>query len=955
MPSDLAIFGLGIEFDESGARRADERLGKLEKTLDRLADATDAMNAHLKKGDGLAKLGDASDQAGRKLANLASVAKSVGAGLSVGLTAPLTAFGVASVRAATQMDSLTRGLTAVSGSSAEAERQLARLREVAKLPGLGFKEAIQGSINLQAAGLSAQTAERALGAFGNALATVGKGKSELDGVILALGQIQSKGKISAEEINQIAERVPQIRKAMIAAFGTADTEIIGKAKVTSEKFINAIITELEKLPKATGGAQNSFENLSDAYEQSMAKMGNASLRILVPALDKAVPLVENLSNKFAGLSPEAQTATVYIAGAAAAMGPLSYAAGGAVQAMTGLAAGVRTVTVAINGGGGLLAVLGTVNPALAVVGGAVVAGGVLWIEYSRRVAEASATIEQAARRARGSVELLNGEKNTVATLGDGTSVNILPGRDMSITLPKGPRVGYGDKLGFSPINPAGTQTNTPSSRSLLSGGTGSKSGVARAKTEAEQLREQLAGVRKEITWLSNPQSQEFILTRQLFLARTRADELLKALKGIRDFPQRVEVEGGLVTGYRPDLNNIPTPASVLAARQPLPTPPAPGLLLSERQAIRNAEFDRDRERIQTRILTGTISEAQARREVLALEREHGAALISILQAKKLNAGADAEALASLDAQIERAKQLGIELGTRQAISVGLRDGLKDSTTINKEFGKDLQNSVRQGIYTGITQGGKAGLSALLDGLAGTFATAATERLTTFLFDKNGLFKTPGINPNEDKKTASGTAVGKAAGALGIGGSDPVGVHVASIDAKNTTIISLLMAIERNTATGTALMQAAEQRAINAAQVQPSWGSILGGIALTFAGNLAGGLAGGLLNRGSGGRAANLAKYYGSNYSVGYGGARAEGGPVMPGTGYLVGERGPELFVPPAPGRIVSNDKLQTTNNKTVNVSVTMHITTKNAESFRNSELQVARRLADAVQAAQRTY
>lgn len=36
----------------------------------------------------------------------------------------------------------------------------------------------------------------------------------------------------------------------------------------------------------------------------------------------------------------------------------------------------------------------------------------------------------------------------------------------------------------------------------------------------------------------------------------------------------------------------------------------------------------------------------------------------------------------------------------------------------------------------------------------------------------------------------------------------------------------------------------------------------------------------------------------------FGGARAEGGPVMPGRMYLVGERGPELFLPEAAGRIV---------------------------------------------------
>src|SRR5690606_22853320 len=44
----------------------------------------------------------------------------------------------------------------------------------------------------------------------------------------------------------------------------------------------------------------------------------------------------------------------------------------------------------------------------------------------------------------------------------------------------------------------------------------------------------------------------------------------------------------------------------------------------------------------------------------------------------------------------------------------------------------------------------------------------------------------------------------------------------------------------------------------------------------------------------------LGKFFGSLAGL-IGGARAEGGPVSPGKVFLVGERGPELFVPPTRG------------------------------------------------------
>lgn len=49
----------------------------------------------------------------------------------------------------------------------------------------------------------------------------------------------------------------------------------------------------------------------------------------------------------------------------------------------------------------------------------------------------------------------------------------------------------------------------------------------------------------------------------------------------------------------------------------------------------------------------------------------------------------------------------------------------------------------------------------------------------------------------------------------------------------------------------------------------------------------------------------------------FGGARAEGGPVMGGRAYLVGERGPELFMPGASGQVVPNGGMGVTINQTI--------------------------------------
>jgi len=67
--------------------------------------------------------------------------------------------------------------------------------------------------------------------------------------------------------------------------------------------------------------------------------------------------------------------------------------------------------------------------------------------------------------------------------------------------------------------------------------------------------------------------------------------------------------------------------------------------------------------------------------------------------------------------------------------------------------------------------------------------------------------------------------------------------------------------------------------------------------------------------------------------------RATGGPVAPGRGYLVGERGPELFVPTAAGRI---ETLAPAAAREVRVSITINAgRSEPAAALRQSSRQVA--------------
>ena len=280
-------------------------------------------------------------EAGQQIASL-------GKSLTTSITLPILGLGAAAVKSYADIQSLQKGLEAVMGSANGASREFDKLKEVAKLPGLGLKEAAQGSVALQSAGFSANQARKSLMAFGNALATVGKGANEMNMVILALTQLQNKTSGYGQDLRQLTEQLPQLRGALTAAFGTSDSEAISKSGKTGAEVVKMLTKEFEKLPKVTGGIKNAFENLGDAMQTSLARIGKIiDKNIDVSGLiDRITGFVDKIVTAFENLDPAFQTAILGVAAFAAAIGPLLVVVGSFMALLPTLTAGVGALSVA---------------------------------------------------------------------------------------------------------------------------------------------------------------------------------------------------------------------------------------------------------------------------------------------------------------------------------------------------------------------------------------------------------------------------------------------------------------------------------------------------------------------------------------------------------------------------------------------------------------------------------
>lgn len=271
---------------------------------------------------------------GRELRTLGREgAAAVGRGLSVGVTLPIIALATASVKAAADMQSLRLSLIAISSSASEADTQLSRLKEIGKLPGIGFEEAVRGSIRLQAVGVSAKQAERELIAFSNAISLAGGGREDLEAVVINLQQIRSAGKLTGDELRETAQRIPQIRAMIKEAFGTASTEELSKMGVTAEEVISVIVQGSERLPKAAHTIKTSFDNLGQDVKVSLGKVGESLLPVVSRVVDFLAPAVVKMADSFASASPGMQNFILISAGIAAALGPVTLAIIGVVTAI----------------------------------------------------------------------------------------------------------------------------------------------------------------------------------------------------------------------------------------------------------------------------------------------------------------------------------------------------------------------------------------------------------------------------------------------------------------------------------------------------------------------------------------------------------------------------------------------------------------------------------------------
>lgn len=194
------------------------------------------------------------------------------------------------------------------GSAEEVDKMLKHLFKTAAETPFEFADVTTAARKFLAFGFTAKETTSYLDSVGNAIAGIGGGNDEIQRMIIALGQMQAKGRVMGQELLQITELgIPayQILKEELN-LTTEQVRRIGLEGIGADKAITALMRGMDK--RFAGAAQKQAKTLAgqwstfkDVFRQTMGVITKPLFDILrknvLPAFNRLMPEIQKQAPK----------------------------------------------------------------------------------------------------------------------------------------------------------------------------------------------------------------------------------------------------------------------------------------------------------------------------------------------------------------------------------------------------------------------------------------------------------------------------------------------------------------------------------------------------------------------------------------------------------------------------------------------------------------------------------
>ena len=209
-------------------------------------------------------------------------------------------FGKAVLDTSLKIGELNRSIIFSSGSASEAKKNMDFLRQTVDSLGLDLESSTSGFKTFTAStigtSIQGEKARKVFLAVSKASSVMGLSAEQSKGTFIALGQMISKGKVSAEELRQqLAERLPGSVNIAARALGVTTGELdkmLKKGEVLADDFLPKFATELEKTFGAGAkGASNSLRANLNRINNSFTDLKIAIGTKVLPVLNEFLKTV----------------------------------------------------------------------------------------------------------------------------------------------------------------------------------------------------------------------------------------------------------------------------------------------------------------------------------------------------------------------------------------------------------------------------------------------------------------------------------------------------------------------------------------------------------------------------------------------------------------------------------------------------------------------------------------
>jgi tape measure domain-containing protein len=172
-----------------------------------------------------------------------------------------------------QLQQTNIAFTTMLGSSQKATQMLNELKDFAAKTPFEFPDLLTATTRLKAMGFATEKVIPTLRAIGDAAAGLGASRETINRLVLALGQMNAKGKVSGEEIRQLAEAGVPALDILAKGFGVTTGEMsnfIKKGVVPADKALNVLVSGLEeRFPNMMKTMENTWQGVTSTIKDNV--------------------------------------------------------------------------------------------------------------------------------------------------------------------------------------------------------------------------------------------------------------------------------------------------------------------------------------------------------------------------------------------------------------------------------------------------------------------------------------------------------------------------------------------------------------------------------------------------------------------------------------------------------------------------------------------------------------